>query len=184
MSKDKDYYLAKGRSLEAVISYQEKLKALLHGSVAALQEFGVPATTADRLQIAGGSFWSIQSEAVARWFSEQDQKSCPLRRTPDGSFKAHYGKALWKKLRNLPRADISEFHHELCGEAFPNMQFDGKGFQTTSSIFGLEALGEQWILSCTAGGIPPYDAEPLARSVYWAMKAEAAAAEEREAVRG
>ena len=54
----------------------------------------------------------------------------------------------------------------MCGDV-PIITSDG---EMRMISYGFEQIGDDYVIVGNTGGLAPYDAEPIARSVYWAKK--------------
>lgn len=176
MSKEKDFYLARGRSLEAVREHQAASVAYVEELLSLLPEYGIqvdPKNTRFFLGLGGFVGWPlpIDQPVPPGWVRDRLSRDmiCPDRSRKKENI---VGKALRKALEELPKYpnEIS-LCHALCGEPFAWSGSAPKGsFGRSVGYYTYEELGGEFVLSVMSGGKAPYDAEPLLRSAYWKMK--------------
>lgn len=179
MSRERDYYLARGRSLEAIKEHQAASVAYVEALFAVLPEYGIqidPKSSTFFLGLGGFIGWPLPlTHSIPEgWVRDRRHKDMIC---PNGSRKKDnvVGKALRKALDGLPKYpnEIS-LCHALCGQPFAWSGPGPKGgFGRTIGYYLYEELGGEFVISIQAGGKAPYDAEPLLRSTYWKMKEDA-----------
>lgn len=166
---DRDYYIARGRSLAAVIAFEDGTVAYWKAVGAALAEAGVPTGTKFQYYTTWNRFVGLHvphGEQVPDGFRrEKRQPSCCV---PDR--KSAVGKTLAAKLKATKGPNEIGLCHAMCGQPHAWMGADrGRGGFSVGYYFP-ERVGGEWVVSCHEGGIPPYDCEPLPRSEYWRRK--------------
>lgn len=164
-----DYYVAAGRSLAALEEHDAASLAYWKAVLEVGEKHGVRTLNADWL-VTGQVQWYSSDNAFAGFFVPEERaisvelltrgkpKTCCL---PNARTKA--GKALRDDLRALKPARDVTLCYKLCGNPYAWIGAKPQGFSR-------DYLNDKHILSCPAGGFPPYDALPLARSVYWQMR--------------
>lgn len=176
MTMDKDYYVARGRSLEVIEEHHQQVVAYVEESLRIVSRFGIPTDSrTSRTLFDSGGFVGIEfplDQLVPEgWVRDH---SMPGFVFPDRSRKKErtVGKALCKALKELPRypSQIS-LCYKLCGQPFAwSGPFTGS--RRPVGYYLYEDLGGKIVLSIQAGGKAPYDAEPILRSEYWRMREE------------
>ncbi len=174
---EKDYYLARGLSLVAVRAHHAATIAYVEGVLAIVAKYGISADKRKGsqfyLDLGGFVGWPLSFNEPVPDGWVRDRRDENLIR-PNRSRKKDnvVGRALCKELDGLPKypSDVG-LSYDLCGE---HCAWTGPVSERSSSrsigFYRYEELGGEWVLSCFAGGRTPFDAEPLLRSTYWAMK--------------
>lgn len=167
---DTHYFIARGRSLEAVEHFVADSEAKMAGAQALMVRLG-----AKSMYFRGTSLVGFQFEAGSE---PTDPKLLRRsRETPDmwvPSARHPPGKALREEMQTCGSPpDAARLMHALIGSAFL-ITGRGPGASMMSGTPGYEKLGDDWVIlmpSPMSGDVPvPYDAVPLKRSDYWARK--------------
>jgi hypothetical protein len=170
---DTKYYIAAGRSLEAVEDYKRKAEAHLEMAHALVGEIGADGVYRDGNRICGFGFpEGMDLPPGFRWERQGPGKvkiAVPHKGRKEG-------KAIAARMEEAPHPHSWDFNIAVLGKPdyFLGPDPFGRGMRT--GFVGFEELGDDIVLKVPVpdeGRDPapvPFDATPLKRSDYWARK--------------
>jgi len=173
MSRETDYYIAAGRSLEAIERYQREAIAHKENGRALQNELGAEGVFERVNQIVGFKFpEDAELPRGLRWHKDYKYMGMAV---PNLRFRE--GKRIRDRLCDPECPSTWKVNAWIMGDD-NSMYFlgpyAGKPGAGAIGIVGFERLGDDWVLKVPApdkGKAPaPLDAVPMKRSEYWARK--------------
>lgn len=169
--RETDYYIARGRSLEAVERYQKDALAHRENARTLQTELGATGLFEIENRVVGFAFDRAAELPVGlRWDKNHGHRGMAV---PDRRLKE--GKDIQKRMDSPTCPSAWDFNHWVLGDR--SMYILGphpNGHSSSIGIVGFEKLGDDWVLRVPVpdtGSAPvPLDAEPMKRSEYWARK--------------
>lgn len=171
MGRETDYYIAKGRSLEAVERYQKEALAHRENGRALQTQLDAQGIFEIGNQVVGFAYdRNCDLPKGLRWDKKNGHRGMAV---PDRRLKE--GKAIQKRLESPACPSSWDFNHWILGDkAMYVLGPHPNGHSSSIGIVGFEHLGGDWVLKVPVpdkGKAPaPIDAEPMKRSEYWARK--------------
>lgn len=160
------YYIARGRSLDAIKAFQSSRAAYLAACNELIAKHGGPWP---------GLVPGFRDGRMVAWIAEGVVDTVPecLRLYKGGGHyvpngKTPTGRSLSAGLRVVNESCPSAYKltMAMCGD----VSISTTNGEMRMISYGFEKLGDDYVISGNDGGLVPYDAEPIARSVYWAKK--------------
>lgn len=169
MGRETDYYVAAGRSLEAVERYQQEALAHRKAGQALKVQLGADGVFEIENRIVGFAFDpKANLPAGLRWDKKHRSRGMAV---PD--LRCKEGKVIRDALPKCP--DSWVFNQWILGNrALYVLGPHPNGHSGAIGVVGFEKLGDDWVLKVPVpdkGDAPaPLDAVPLKRSEYWSRK--------------